>query len=179
MPQVADVVPFPEYPPLALPKQWLLAHYSAAEGVEANDKNEVTLWKDLSGNGHDLKPFNAPRVTPAILRLVGGKVEVTSDYKFFNRRPTKPTAIGVGRMFLNKNGKLDIYSFGLKGEIMEIRVCRPYLPFGYLALLKNQRDCWRKDVSGMKGLSDGAKNACGHANVILSTVTARYGVDRP
>ena len=192
---------------LEIPNGWTMAHYDAAQGVEANDKGEVTKWKDISGNGHDLSQFLDKNVTPAILkkdgipavkfdgrgalfaplkpercdsmsflavvkvpssalktrqsknnriviaigetgadysngitlstnRIKGDKIEITDCFKNLVRRKIKPSAIGVGRMFTHKNGKLSIYSFGLTGEIMEIFIFKPILPAGYLKLLK-------------------------------------------
>jgi hypothetical protein len=56
-------------------------HYDASEGVIANMRGQVLLWKDTSGNGNDLyaggvtKEFLAKCVKPKDKpkRLFGGK----------------------------------------------------------------------------------------------------------
>ena len=206
---VPDAIKIPELPLMEIPKDWTMANYDAAQGVETNDKGEVIKWKDISGNGHDLTQFPGERITPAILnkdgvaavqfdgrcalyaplkpeacesmlilavvkvpssalktrqsknnriviiigetgadyshgmtlstkRISGDKIEITSCLKnSMIRRKIKPSAIGVGRMFThNKKGELSLYSFGLKGEIMEFFIFKPILPAGYLKMLK-------------------------------------------
>ena len=206
MQMVPGAIKIPAPPLIEVPKDWTMAHYDAAQGVEINDKNEVVKWRDISGNKHDLIPFKNPTVKSAILKkddlpavqfngscalyaqlkpepctgmmflavvkvpsteiktrqsknnrimvtvgktgadyshglalstnhLKGDKIEITDKAKYWHN-PIEPTLIGVGRMFLIKKGQPALYSFGLKGDIMEMFAFKPPLPDGYLRLLK-------------------------------------------
>jgi hypothetical protein len=93
-----------------------------------NNRIMVTVGKSGADYSHGL--------TLSTNHLKGDKIEITDSAKYFRRNPIEPTLIGVGRMFLIKKGQPALYSFGLKGDIMEMFVFKPALPDGYLKLLK-------------------------------------------
>jgi len=68
---VPDAIKIPAPPQLEIPKEYILAHYDAVQGVETNDKDEVVKWKDLSGNGHNLTQFPGKGISPSILEKDG------------------------------------------------------------------------------------------------------------
>jgi len=207
MKQLPGALKYPPLPDLNVPTSRIMAHYSAAKGVEVNEKNEVVLWKDISENKYDLKPFQVDNISSAILKkvpyqavvfdgnalltvalkpeqtqsltviavakadpdtletkntkygrivsvvgeegsdntdgLVAGAyglgeygIQMATITKNFQRKPMKATAIGLGRMLKIKDGKLDFYSFGFQGEIMEVYIFNPAIPEGYQKIMK-------------------------------------------
>jgi len=68
---VPDAIKIPEPPSLEISSDWTMAHYDAAQGVEVNDKGEVTKWKDISGNGHDLKQFQGKGASSVLFKKDG------------------------------------------------------------------------------------------------------------
>ncbi len=87
--QTAGALAYPRLAPMDIPKTYFYAHYAADQGVKTDENAGVTLWKDLSGNGRDLKSTGKTR--PALTR--NGPPSIT-----FNGTSALVAALPAARM---------------------------------------------------------------------------------